>query len=61
VTGKAAKFAPTAGPALQEAITINAGTGIPLQVATGTGGKVTATITYVVTRVNLADIGASKF
>ena len=61
VTGKAAKFAPTAGPALQEAITINAGTGIPLQVATGTAGKVTATITYVVTRVNLADIAAGKF
>jgi hypothetical protein len=45
----------------QEAITINADTGIPLQIATGPVGKVTETISYVVTRVNLADIAAGKF
>jgi hypothetical protein len=49
------------GPAYQEAITINAGTGIPLEVASGPAGKVAATITYVVTRVNLANIAAGKF
>jgi hypothetical protein len=49
------------GPAYQEAITINADTGIPLDVASGPAGKVTGTVTYVVTRVNLADIAAGKF
>jgi hypothetical protein len=49
------------GPAYQEAITINADTGIPLQLASGPAGKVTGTITYVVTRVKLADIAAGKF
>jgi hypothetical protein len=49
------------GPAYQEAITINADTGIPLEVAFGPAGKATGTITYVVTRVNLADIAAGKF
>ena len=60
-TGRAAKFDPDSGPANQEAITINADTGIPVQIATGTAGKVTGTISYVVTRVNLADIAAGKF
>jgi hypothetical protein len=50
------------GPAYQEAITINADTGIPLGVAGGpAGGSATVTETYVVTRVNLADIAAGKF
>jgi hypothetical protein len=49
------------GPAYQEAITINADTGIPLQIASGPAGKVTGTVTYVVTRVNLADIAAGPF
>ena len=50
------------GPAYQEAITINADTGIPLGVAGGpAGGNATVTVTYVVTRVNLADIAAGKF
>jgi hypothetical protein len=49
------------GPAYQEAITINADTGIPLEFASGPAGKVVGTITYVVTRVNLADIAAGKF
>jgi hypothetical protein len=49
------------GPAYQEAITINADTGIPLQLASGPAGKVTGTVTYVVTRVNLADIAVGKF
>ena len=49
------------GPAYQEAITINAGTGIPLEIAGGPAGKVDVTVTYVVTRVNLADIAAGKF
>jgi hypothetical protein len=50
-----------AGPAYQEAITINADTGIPLQIAMGSAGKVTGTVSYVVTRANLADIAAGKF
>jgi len=49
------------GPAYQEAITINADTGIPLQVASGPAGKVTGTVSYKVTRVTLADIAAGKF
>jgi hypothetical protein len=48
------------GPARQEAITINAGTGIPLGIATGSPGQVTGTVTYVVTRVSLADIAAGQ-
>jgi hypothetical protein len=49
-----------AGPAYQEAITINADTGIPLGFAGGPAGQVAVTVTYVVTRVNLADIAAGK-
>ena len=49
------------GPAYQEAITINADTGIPLEIVGGSAGQVAATVTYVVTRVNLADIAAGKF
>ncbi len=49
------------GAAYQEAITINARTGIPLRIASGPAGRVTGTVTYVVTRVNLADIAAGKF
>jgi hypothetical protein len=49
------------GPAYQEAITINADTGVPLGFAGGPAGKVAVTVTYVVTRVNLADIAAGKF
>ena len=49
------------GPAYQEAITINADTGIPLEFVGGPAGKVAVTVTYVVTRVNLADIAAGKF
>ena len=49
------------GPAYQEAIIINADTGIPLGFAGGPAGKVAVTVTYVVTRVNLADIAAGKF
>ena len=50
-----------AGPAYQEAITINAETGVPLELASGPAGKVTGAVTYVVTRVNLASIAAGKF
>jgi hypothetical protein len=50
-----------AGPAYQEAITINAGTGIPLEIVGGPAGKPAVTVSYVVTRVNLADIAAGKF
>ena len=57
--GKANPKADT-GPAYQEAITINADTGIPLEVASGPAGKATGTVTYVVTRVSLADIAAGK-
>jgi len=49
------------GPAYQEAITINADTGIPLKIAGGPAGQVAVTVNYVVTRVNLADIAAGKF
>jgi hypothetical protein len=49
------------GAAYQEAITINADTGIPLKFVGGPAGKVAATVTYVVTRVNLAGIAAGKF
>ena len=49
------------GQAYQEAITINASTGIPLGFAGGPAGKVAVTVTYVVTRVKLADIAAGKF
>jgi hypothetical protein len=49
------------GPAYQEAITINADTGVPLEIATGPAGQVTGTVTYVVTRVNLAGLAAGKF
>jgi hypothetical protein len=49
------------GPAYQEAITINASTGIPLEIASGPAGKVAGTVTYVVTRVNLSGIAAGKF
>jgi hypothetical protein len=59
-TGRAAKFNPDSGPANEEAISINADTGIALQIATGTVGHVTVGVTYVVTRVNLADIAAGK-
>jgi hypothetical protein len=49
------------GPADQEAITISADTGIPLEIASGPVGKVAGTVTYVVTRVNLSGIAAGKF
>jgi hypothetical protein len=49
------------GPAYQEAVTINADTGVPLEIATGPAGQVTGTVTYVVTRVNLAGLAAGKF
>lgn len=62
-TGKPDKANPKGapGPAYQEAITINAHTGIPLRIAGGTTGKVTGTVNYVVTRDKLADIAAGKF
>ena len=49
------------GPAYQEAITINADTGIPLGFVGGPPGNVGVTVTYGVTRVSLADIAAGKF
>jgi hypothetical protein len=49
------------GPADHEAISINATTGIPLQLATGPAGRVTVGITYVVKRVSLAAVAAGKF
>ena len=50
-----------AGPDYREAITVNADTSIPLQITTGPAGKVTGIVSYVVTRVKLADIAAGKF
>jgi hypothetical protein len=49
------------GPAYQEAITINAHTGIPLEFAGGPAGKVAVTVRYVVNRVSLKGIAAGKF
>jgi hypothetical protein len=49
------------GPAYQEAITINANTGIPLKIVGGSAGQVSVNVSYAVTRVSLADIGAGKF
>jgi hypothetical protein len=49
------------GPAYQEAITINADTGIPLKIAGGAAGQETVDVSYVVTRVSLASIAAGKF
>ena len=49
------------GSAYQEAITINADTGIPLKIAGGAAGEVTVNVSYVVTRVSLADIASGKF
>jgi hypothetical protein len=50
------------GGVYQEAITINADTGVPLEVVGGPAGQAAdTTVTYVVTRVNLADIAAGKF
>jgi hypothetical protein len=49
------------GPAYQEAITVNASTGIPLQIASGPAGHVTGIVSYVVTRVSLAGIAAGRF
>jgi hypothetical protein len=49
------------GPAYQEAITINADTGIPLEIVGGPAGQVDVKVAYVVTRVNLADIASGKF
>jgi hypothetical protein len=50
-----------AGPAYQEAITINADTGIPLKIVGGSAGEVTVNVSYVVTRVSLAGIASGKF
>lgn len=62
VIGKGDKAHPKGkmGPADHEAITINATTGIPLRIAGGPTGKMTTDVTYVVTRVRLADITAGK-
>jgi hypothetical protein len=62
IMGKPDKANPKGQPgaAYSEAITINAKTGVPLQTAGGVGGKITGTIRYVVTRVNLANIAAGK-
>jgi hypothetical protein len=49
------------GQAWQEAITINADTGIPLGFVGGPVGNPGTTVTYVVTRVSLADIAVGKF
>jgi hypothetical protein len=58
LTASAAEFG---GMSYQEAITINANTGIPLKMVGGTPGKVDTTVTWVVTRVSLADIAGGKF
>jgi hypothetical protein len=57
----AAKLKLGGQPPYQEAITINADTGIPMKFVGGTPGHVDTTVNYVVTRVSLADIAAAKF
>jgi hypothetical protein len=65
VTGQPA-LTITAGPAelgkgTKETISINAGTGIPLEATSGsTNGETVGSVTYVVTRVSLQDIAAGK-
>jgi hypothetical protein len=49
------------GWAYQEALTINADTGMPVKFVGGTPSNVSTTVNYVVTRVTLADIAAGKF
>jgi hypothetical protein len=61
VSGINANPGAATGPAYQEAITINAGTGIPLGFVGGSAGQAAVTVTYVVTRVNLADVAGGKF
>jgi len=63
IMGKPDKAHPKGQPgaAYQEATTINADTGIPLGFVGGPAGKVSVTVNYAVTRVNLADIAAGKF
>ena len=58
LTASAAEFG---SASYQEAISINANTGIPLKMDGGTPGTVDTTVTWVVTRVNLADIASGKF
>jgi len=61
VPGKPKIKLPTGGP-YQEAITINADTGIPLKMTGGVPGTAPATtVTWVVTRASLAEIAAGKF
>ncbi len=59
--GKSSASQGTPGPGYQEAMTINADTGIPVNMVGGTGTGAGVTVTYVVTRVSLADIAAGKF
>jgi hypothetical protein len=47
-------------PTYQEAITINADTGIPLKIVGGPAGQVSTATTYAVTRVSLASIAAGQ-
>ena len=50
------------GSSYQEATTINAQTGIPLKFVGGpAGGPADTTVTWKLTRVNLADVAAGKF
>ncbi len=44
----------------QPTLTLTADTGIPLKAASGPAGQVAGTVTYAVTRVNLANIAAGK-
>jgi hypothetical protein len=55
-----ATAAPMGTPDYQEALTINADTGIPLKFVGGPDDTAAVTVTYAVTRVNLADIAAGK-
>jgi hypothetical protein len=48
-------------PPFQDAITVNADTGVPLKDVSGPAGGPPTIVTYTVTRVNLAAIASGKF
>jgi hypothetical protein len=60
LTAGEAEMGSDPGSGYQEALTINADTGIPLKFVGGTADKVATAVAYKVTRVSLAGIAAGK-
>lgn len=56
-----ANIAGATGAGYQEAMTINTDTGMPIRMVGGTDGNAGVTVSYVPTRVALADVEAGKF